>query len=56
VRKPLDAQCAHLIVQGMLHLQAYDHEASEEQAAEMEAQERRILAALGYPDPYRDEV
>jgi probable rRNA maturation factor len=54
--KPLEAHCAHLIVHGMLHLQAYDHEASEEQAIEMETQERTLMAALGYPDPYREEV
>lgn len=53
--KSLSAHYAHLIVHGLLHLQAYDHEADERQAAEMEAEERRILAALGYPDPYRDE-
>jgi probable rRNA maturation factor len=53
--KSLAAHCAHLVVHGLLHLQGYDHEASDEQAAEMEGHERRILAALGYADPYRDE-
>lgn len=53
--KSLEAHCAHLIVHGALHLQAYDHEAGEEQATEMEKLERSILATLGYPDPYRDE-
>ncbi len=46
-----EAHCAHLIVHGMLHLQGWDHETDEE-AEEMEAEEREILATLGYPDPY----
>ena len=53
--KSLDAHYAHLIVHGMLHLQGYDHEVSDEQAAEMEELERSILAHLGYPDPYGDK-
>ena len=54
--KSLEAHCAHLVVHGVLHLQAYDHDAGEQQASEMEGLERRILAALGYPDPYRGDV
>lgn len=50
--KPADAHFAHLIVHGMLHLQGWDHENNPAQAAKMEAKEREILAALGYPDPY----
>jgi probable rRNA maturation factor len=46
-----EAHCAHLIVHGMLHLQGWDHE-TDEDAEEMEAEEREILATLGYPDPY----
>ncbi len=45
------AHCAHLVVHGMLHLQGFDHERPRE-AARMEAREVRILAGLGYPDPY----
>ncbi len=52
--KSLDAHYAHLTVHGMLHLQGWDHETSEADAEEMENEEREILAALGYPDPYRD--
>lgn len=52
--KPLAAHYAHLVVHGMLHLQGYDHETGEEDAAEMENEERRIMATLGYPDPYRE--
>ena len=51
--KPLDAHYAHLSVHGMLHLQGFDH-LEDDEAEEMEALERRILAELGYPDPYRE--
>ena len=50
--KPLEAHFAHLIVHGMLHLQGYDHESGQDDADRMEAAERDILKALGYPDPY----
>jgi probable rRNA maturation factor len=35
----------------LLHLLGYDHE-SDEEAEEMEALERRVLARLAIPDPY----
>jgi probable rRNA maturation factor len=54
-QKPAEAHFAHLIVHGMLHLQGYDHETSDTDAEIMEAREREILAALGYPDPYLSE-
>lgn len=54
--KPLEAHFAHLIVHGMLHLQGYDHEQSEDEARQMESQERELLAALGYPNPYSGEA
>lgn len=50
--KPLDAHYAHMIVHGTLHAQGYDHEV-EDEAREMEALETEMLAALGFPDPYR---
>ena len=50
--KPLAAHYAHLVVHGMLHLQGYDHETGDADAEAMEHEERRILAILGYPDPY----
>lgn len=43
---------AHLIVHGTLHLLGYDHETGDADAEEMEAVERRALAALGIADPY----
>ena len=55
-QKPLLAHYAHLVVHGMLHLQGYDHETSDADAEVMETEERRILAALNYPDPYAGEA
>ncbi|MBI5108255.1 MAG: rRNA maturation RNase YbeY [Rhodocyclales bacterium] len=50
--KPAEAHYAHMVVHGMLHLQGHDHETGSADAEHMEALEREILAALGYPDPY----
>lgn len=50
--KPEDAHWAHLVVHGVLHLLGYDH-VGDDDAQAMEAEERRILAGLGWPDPYR---
>jgi probable rRNA maturation factor len=49
--KSLQAHFAHLTVHALLHLQGYDH-ARERDAERMEAQEKKLLAKLGYPDPY----
>ena len=49
--KAITAHHAHLLVHGMLHLQGFDHE-READAKRMERHERRILARLGFPDPY----
>ena len=54
-QKTLEAHYAHLIVHGLLHLQGYDHEAGPQDALEMEDLERRVLASLGYADPYSSE-
>jgi len=48
-----EAHYAHLTVHGMLHLQGFDHERAHD-ATRMENLETRILARLGYADPYRD--
>jgi probable rRNA maturation factor len=45
------AHWAHMVVHGVLHLQGYDHE-NVRDAGIMEARERELLAALGFPDPY----
>lgn len=49
--KALEAHWAHIVVHGVLHLQGYDH-GTAAQARVMEARERELLAALGFPDPY----
>ncbi|MGU3495245.1 rRNA maturation RNase YbeY [Xanthobacteraceae bacterium A53D] len=43
---------AHLVVHGTLHLMGFDHE-NDEEAEDMEAAERAILADLGIDDPYQ---
>jgi len=53
--KTLAAHVAHLSIHGALHLQGYDHQ-SPRAAARMEALEKRILAQLGYPDPYAGDA
>jgi probable rRNA maturation factor len=50
--KTPEAHWAHLVAHGVLHLLGYDHD--EAQAEAMEALEIRILAGLGFPDPYGD--
>lgn len=49
--KPFANHLQHLVAHGVLHLLGYDH-LQDEEAEEMEALERRILAGLGVPDPY----
>lgn len=49
--KPIAHHLQHLVAHGVLHLLGYDHLADDE-AEEMEALERRILASLDVPDPY----
>ena len=51
--KPLAAHYAHLTVHGVLHLAGFDHE-SEKDAKVMEAHEAKVLAALGYANPYEN--
>lgn len=45
------AHLAHLVVHGALHAQGYEHE-TDADAVRMERREAKVLAALGYPDPY----
>jgi len=51
--KPVEAHLAHLTVHALLHLQGHDH-LRRRDAARMEALEKKLLAKLGYPDPYDD--
>ena len=49
------AHWAHLVVHGVLHLLGYDHH-TRVQTRRMESLEKKILARLGYPDPYRSPL
>ena len=49
--KDVAAHHAHMVVHGLLHLQGFDHERAGD-AVRMERRERRMLASLGFPDPY----
>lgn len=53
--KPVAAHWAHMLVHGTLHLQGYDHE-NDADAHKMESREKRILARLGFADPYQDNT
>lgn len=48
------AHWAHMVVHGMLHLQGYDH-IEDDDAEVMEALEIRLLAQLGFINPYEAE-
>ena len=49
--KTTEAHWAHMVIHGCLHLLGYDH-IKDDEAEDMEALERDLLASLGYPDPY----
>ena len=49
--KTLESHFAHMTVHAMLHLQGHDH-LRPSAAGRMETLEKRLLAKLGYPDPY----
>ncbi len=49
--KTFKAHVAHLVVHGTLHLQGHDHMRTTA-ADRMETRERKILAQLGFADPY----
>lgn len=49
--KSEESHWAHMVVHGTLHLLGYDHIVDAE-AIEMESLEIRVLAGLGYADPY----
>ncbi len=53
--KALAAHVAHLTVHGALHLQGHDHQRPHA-AARMEALEKRILAKLGFSNPYAGDT
>ncbi|MDX1527769.1 MAG: rRNA maturation RNase YbeY [Gammaproteobacteria bacterium] len=53
--KTQEAHWAHMVVHGTLHLLGYDH-LNDDDAARMESEERRLLAKLGYTDPYLESA
>lgn len=50
-----DAQWAHMVVHGVLHLLHFTHDTAEN-AGVMESLETRIINRLGYPAPYEQEL
>lgn len=52
--KTLSDHLSHLVVHGILHLLGHDH-MEDEEAEEMEGEERLILSGLGIADPYLSE-
>ena len=53
--KTLEAHWAHITLHGLLHLLGQDHQ-TDDQAVVMEALEVNLLARLGYPSPYENEI
>jgi probable rRNA maturation factor len=51
--KTLQAQWAHMLVHGTLHLLDFDH-IEDDEAEAMEVLETQIVTGLGYPAPYQD--
>ena len=49
--RPFDGHISHLLIHGFLHLLGYDH-IDVEDAKVMEPLEAKLLAGLGWPDPY----
>ncbi|OOF18183.1 rRNA maturation RNase YbeY [Salinivibrio sp. MA427] len=52
--KTLMDHWAHMVVHGSLHLLGYDH-IEDDEAEQMEALERKILATMGVSDPYAND-
>jgi probable rRNA maturation factor len=50
---PLQREVYRLAIHGLLHVLGHDHMEAEERAV-MEAEERRLAAAIGMPWPYED--
>lgn len=52
--KSLQSHWAHLVMHGVLHLRGYTHD-EKDRAEDMETLEQQLMAAAGFPDPYRAE-
>jgi probable rRNA maturation factor len=50
---PLQREMYRLLIHGLLHVLGHDHEEAGERA-EMEAEEKRLAAAIGMPWPYEE--
>jgi len=50
---PVQRELYRLLIHGLLHVLGHDHEEPAERA-EMEAEEKRLAAAIGMPWPYED--
>ncbi|KIT16497.1 rRNA maturation RNase YbeY [Jannaschia aquimarina] len=53
--KAFDEHVIHLLIHATLHLLGHDHQ-NEAEASRMETIERNVMASLGLPDPYRDDI
>jgi probable rRNA maturation factor len=51
--KTLRAHWAHMVIHGTLHLLGFDHQRAAD-TRRMEGRERKLLARLGFRDPYGD--
>lgn len=51
-RKSKESRWAHMLIHGTLHLLGQSHD-NEHQQTEMETAELKIMAELGFDDPYR---
>jgi len=51
---PLQRELERLMIHGVLHVLGHDHMEPDERAV-MEAEEKRLAAAIGMPWPYEDE-
>ena len=54
LNKPLIAHWAHIVIHGLLHLLGYDHK-EEQDTALMQSLEIKVLAELGFDNPYATE-
>lgn len=51
-QRVVDAEIAHLLVHGLLHVLGHDHEQGEAESLEMQAREDELLTGLGYGGLY----
>ena len=52
--KPLEEHWAHIVIHGILHLLGYDH-IKDDETEVMQALEIKLLASLGFANPYQTE-